>query len=227
MKKRKTILCIVEGITDQIALGYSLDNFFSNDDVRFQIVDGDITSRFEVNPHNVISKVSCFVKKAMKLYGLKINDIKQIIHIVDTDGAFVSDSQVQQYSNKKVRYTPNMIYAENPEAIRKRNRVKKANVLHLVSCKVMMKIPYSIYYMSCNLDHVICGNANATQEEKHKAATYFERKHADDLLSFIGHFNSLLPSNILSYEDSWNFIQQGCNSLGQYSNLKYVFSNNV
>lgn len=46
---RQTILCIVEGITDQVALGASLAAFFGKDDVRFHIVHGDVTSDAGVN----------------------------------------------------------------------------------------------------------------------------------------------------------------------------------
>ena len=219
---RKTVLCIVEGITDQVALGASLAAFFFNDDVRFHIVHGDITTTVGVNSRNIITKIASFAKGEMALYNLRPKDIKQIIHIVDMDGAFINDDCIQQGDSDAVRYLPDAIITVNPDSIRKRNLLKRDNILRLIRCRMIMDIPYSIYFMACNLDHVICDNPNATRKEKIEAASRFEMKYAENLSGFIEFFISQLPSE-LTYAESWNFIQKDCNSLGRYSNLKFVF----
>ena len=61
-KQKKILLFIVEGPTDEISLGLILSKLFDNEDVKFKVVRGDITSDRGSNSQNIIKKVleKCF-----------------------------------------------------------------------------------------------------------------------------------------------------------------------
>lgn len=86
-------------------------------------------------------------------------------------------------------------------------------------------IPYKVYYMSCNLDHVLYNLQNANYKDKEENALEFSERYIDNIYDFI-HFlrNSDFSSCSESYEDSWKFIKEDKHSLERYSNLGLCFS---
>lgn len=68
-------------------------------------------------------------------------------------------------------------------------------------------ISYKVYYMSCNLDHVLYNLQNANYKEKEENALEFSERYIDNINNFI---HCLCNSNFYrcseSYEDSWKFI---------------------
>lgn len=63
---------IVEGISDQTALAVPLTNVFKQytalQDVRFEITHGDITSKLEITPGNIIAHIGNTVRNFMKQF---------------------------------------------------------------------------------------------------------------------------------------------------------------
>jgi len=57
MSKRKVILFLVEGITDEASLGSILSELINDDQIKFQIYHGDILADYETSIKNVKSKV--------------------------------------------------------------------------------------------------------------------------------------------------------------------------
>lgn len=85
-------------------------------------------------------------------------------------------------------------------------------------------IPYSIYFFSCNLEHVLHGDANVKWEEKDKLASKFAlkyRKNPEGFLLFIKDDEFAIKK---SYLDSWKYIEEGENSLKRYTNVNLIFS---
>jgi hypothetical protein len=58
MKTKKIILFIVEGISDQTSLALILSKLVKSENVKFQIVNGDITSDRSTNVANAMIKVN-------------------------------------------------------------------------------------------------------------------------------------------------------------------------
>ena len=107
----------------------------------------------------------------------------------------------------------------NPKDIIKRNEAKRGNLDKLCGCKEVWAIPYSVYYMSCNLDHVLYGKRNSTDEEKEKDAYRFAKRYSGDVEGFLKYITESEFSVIGSYKESWDFIRQDLHSLERYTNL--------
>lgn len=106
---KKIILFIVDGPTDEDALSPVLKKIFQNTQVRFHVVHGDITSDMRVNNANAVSTVNAHVKMEMDRYGLKRSDIIRVIHLIDTDGAFIPKQNVIADDIEKTQYQENQI----------------------------------------------------------------------------------------------------------------------
>ena len=166
MNEKKVILFIVEGPSDEAALGTIMEEYFNNEDIKFLVVHGDITIKNFITKDNAIIKINEQVEKKLeeleKKYNYSKTDYVKIIHLIDTDGTYIPDDKViqkeimQEDNNKsKVLYYEDHREAENDEGIRKRN-AKKADVLFkLRTTKKINGIQYCVYYNSCNLEHVL------------------------------------------------------------------------
>lgn len=99
----KVVLFIVEGETDELALGAPLNKLlssFKSSEFRFRVTRGDlITNRSygsECSPNNVKKRVVEQVKIFLGRYKLKWSDLAAIIYLTDTDGTFIAASSVVQ-----------------------------------------------------------------------------------------------------------------------------------
>ena len=68
--------------------------------IRVEILHGDITSESESSPSNIVKKVGAIVQSFLNKYSLKKTDIAEIIQITDTDGAFISTDKVHRECQK-------------------------------------------------------------------------------------------------------------------------------
>ena len=118
-KTKKIILFIVEGITDETSLSLILSKLVSDSSVQFHVINQDITADFNSNCQNIIRKIDNEVKKFISQNnGLKKTDIKEIIHLVDTDGAFIRpDFVVEDANHEKTFYTPTSIVTNKRDLI--------------------------------------------------------------------------------------------------------------
>ena len=95
VRLKKIVLFIVEGITDEMSLSLILSKLIDDSSVQFHVINQDITADFNSNSQNIIRKIDGEVKKFLaQNNGLKKTDIKEIIHLVDTDGAFIKEDFV-------------------------------------------------------------------------------------------------------------------------------------
>lgn len=236
--KKKVVLFLVEGLSDFKALSYAIPQYYEEIDEDYEVYfpilhdsdqdGGDITSKYGIRPdtiENCINKL--FIHDFLRDYGLYPKDIMEIVQIVDMDGAYIPAENVVPLAAPEERrtiYGEEKIEASNVDAIVERNARKAANLDHLSSLdsiKVASKtVKYSVYYFSTNLDHFLHGNANMESREKCTKAEGFTECCISNPDYFWKTFES--SENELadmSYEDSWSFIKEGCNSLKRYSNL--------
>lgn len=168
-KGRKYILVIVEGKTDAIALGAIFTRLFDKNEIQFEIIHEDITSKNGVTTQNIKSKIGNVVREFMNTYFLKASDFEKVVFITDTDGTYCDDDCViEDPTCTQVMYSTTEIRCKCREDIIKRNK-KKSSILNLISgmtC-VVRTIPFEAYYMSSNLDHVLYDvlNTDAAQKE--------------------------------------------------------------
>ena len=145
MAKKKVILFIVEGPTDETSLSTVLNRIFSSSTVKFQVVHGDILTRDFTSTSKIITAVWDLVKGFMGNIYHK-NDICRIVHLTDTDGVFVPDKAIIEDKTliltiPKHKYAhPNLIVFES---------VIDANVTTWVSFSLVAISPE--YHTACTI----------------------------------------------------------------------------
>lgn len=220
MARKKIILFIAEGVNDKTCLESVLENIIESNEVRFQITNGDITSRSDVDEYKIKNEVGKIVKSFKDKYHLETGHFMEVVHIIDTDGLFLGKDFIKYADVEKPLYMEDGIYTKNVEGIVERNKKKSAVVERMLEINSILKVvPYSVYYFSSNMDHILHDNANLSKEEKDDLADVFEEKYADKPEEFI-RFISDSPFSVKgTYEETWDFIRLGKNSVQRYSNF--------
>lgn len=224
MQTKKVILFLVEGISDQTTLGLILSKLIRDSTVGFHIVGGDITSNRYTTLSNALEKVNEEVKKFLDRNKFRITDISQIIHIVDIDGAYVSNEDIVEDSTvSRFVYKDNVIVGKNADIIRRRNE-KKASILDKLSnTHKVRKIPYRLFYFSLNLEHVIHNIRDAKDSEKDSMAEQFADRfygQEREFIEFIQNHDFAVDGD---YKETWEFIKERNHSLNRYSNFHLYF----
>ena len=156
---------------------------------------------------------------------ISTSDIERIIHIIDTDGAFIPDSAIIETDDDRAQYFEDSIHYYNRSQLVGRNHKKAKVIRKLLEVHQVDNIPYSIYFASCNMDHLLFDQRNLSPNDKTRNAFRFasECKEKENLNSSI--FSPKIGTNG-SFAESWEIIQQGYNSLNRYTNLN-IFLNSI
>lgn len=224
-KAKKVIFVIVEGPTDEDALSSILKAIFSSAEVHFHVIHGDITTEDAISGSNAKSHVAKRVAAEMEKYAYKVSDILQIVHLIDTDGAFIPDELVKERKEKGVQYFKDHIETGEVKYIQNRNQKKSSVVASLCATgKLKAGIPYSIYYFSRNMEHVLHNVATElTDDQKVELADAFADRYEKKPMDFINFMESAEVAVAGTYTQTWTFIKKGTNSLNRYSNLRILF----
>lgn len=94
MARKKIVFVIVEGPSDDAALGVILNRLFDKSKVHIEIMHGDVTTDLSITPENIINKLGNIVKGYAKSMHFKQEHFQQVIHLVDMDGAFIPDRAI-------------------------------------------------------------------------------------------------------------------------------------
>lgn len=220
MANKRVTFVIVEGPSDETALMLLLEKVFANDQVHVHVVHGDITTQRGVSAQNIVSKVCNCVKEYAASSHFRNTDFSQIIHIIDSDGAFIDDADITE-SKQAAGFTYSLTGITGPskQKIIERNALKRSVLSRLISCDTVWNIPYRAFYMSCNLDHVLHGKLNSTDGEKRNDALWFASKYRSDLPGFIDFMCKSSFSVMGDYKESWKYLDEGRHSLERHSNL--------
>lgn len=233
---RKFILFIVEGDNDKREIDTILHtNYFSGFLNTYEPIiwptNGDITAAAGVSVRNIQNKLNNilldFRKRGVPWGNIKPNDIHEIVQIVDLDGAFISPDNILLGEENVFEYHDDYILTSNIDGAVGRNR-KKAEILNkLVGIDKIGDVSYSVYFVSCNMDHVLFGNRSLSRQEKGRLSREFQLKCEENqnmLTETL--FNPNIAANG-SYYDSWYEIQEDTLSLQRYTNLNLFFSDNA
>lgn len=223
MPRKKIVFVIVEGTSDDEALGLMFEKFFANDNVFVHITHGDITAQTEAT--EILAKIGGLVNKYAKSNHFTKKNFKQIIHIVDTDGAYIPDCAViENPEAEKTIYSATCIQTAHIENIQIRNKRKSKCLNTIASAKTVWNVPYQVYYMSSCLEHVLYDKMNLSDEEKERKSIEFARKYKDNLMGFIEFISASNFSVVDNYLSSWRFIKIGLHSLERHTNLGLCFT---
>ena len=89
MTRRKIVFVIVEGPSDETALGLLLQRLYQAETVYVHIVRGDITTGHRAGPENIIQRVGRLIQRYAQTNHLRKGDFREILHVSDMDGAFI------------------------------------------------------------------------------------------------------------------------------------------
>lgn len=217
MARKKVVFVIVEGPSDDDALGVFFNRIYNKNSVYVHIIHGDLTTM----NGSIKNRIADAVRNYANSTHLKKVNFQEVIHIVDMDGAYIPDSAVVEDATAvNPIYNVTEIRTCDPEGIKNRNDLKRKN-LDIISTlpSVWGGVPYQAYYMSCNLDHVLYNKLNCTDQEKEDNAFAFAKKYKDDVPSFVSFIADSDFSVSGDYLDTWAFIKQDKHSLERYTNL--------
>lgn len=229
-KKRKAIVLIVEGITDEIAMN-PIFKLIENHELFVKVVHGDVYSNIwnQNKPSKVI--VGEIMKQVKQETKFKDKDIEMVLQIIDTDGIFVKkecyvvDEEAELDSKTYVYDLNESVIRLNTEQDKsKLNKTwdrKKRLVLPLIGGITygQSKIPFTLYYNSLNLDHVITDKILSDFEKEDSALNFIESLN-DNVESFIHFFDEKCPYD--TYTESWNKIQEDDQWSDSKSNVVFL-----
>ena len=221
---KKIALFLVEGSTDSTALGLVISRLLKDTDVRFHVLNGDICYRFRIAEDNAAKSVMRAVNGFLQRYRLKKSDLFCIVHIIDTDGAFIPTERVIRGGTENAHYKDTFIETLSVDSIRSRNELKTAAAQALCKLSDVENVPYAFYYFSRNIEHVLHDRSDSlSSREKRIFSEKFETLYADHPLGFLELLRSPEVAVRGSYRKTWEYIFRNTNSLKRGCNLALFF----
>lgn len=227
MKKKnntkKVFVFILEGWSDKSALEGILKKIYQNRYIYSVVMYGDITSDEKIKVGDVENFIYKKVKEKTEEDKIKLSDIVNIFQICDTDGAFIPKENIVLEDSKDVKYSSTCISTCDVNGIIKRNVHKKEVINYLLSKNSIKSIPYKLFFMSCNLDHVLYNEQNLDDDLKVEYADGFFNRFQNCPTGFIEFLeqNSFgVPKNLI---DSWKYISKDLHSLERHNNFFLCF----
>lgn len=230
MGTKSVILFLVEGASDEAAFGTIFEKIFDKNSVKMAITRGDITTRNDVEKSNVLNKLEDFIDDYLGKYGFEWEDLVKIFHITDMDGCAISDEFVKQCDDRGVFYYADHIETDNVwSGIVECNNKKADMLIKLSRENYVHKVPYGIYFNSCNLEHVLFDRLeNISADEKMDLADEFVEKYENDIDAFISFINDESLAVKGSYADGWKYIlKRNQESLHRHSNMHQIIKEHI
>ncbi len=224
MTEKKVIAFIVEGASDEAALGTIMKEYFSDNEVQFAVIRGDITTRDYVSMDTILCKINEQIEELKKRYRYQTEHFIKIIHLTDADGVYVDKDCVKYAEVEGIQYYTNRMETAKVRDTIARNERKADVLFKLRRTGKVQGIPYKIYYNSCNLEHVLYNELkDFTDDEKQDMSDDFAEKYegrAEEFVTFISDEEIAVPG---TYQKTWDFLEKDKNSLNRHSNMHLMF----
>lgn len=233
LNMKKLILIIVEGISDKAYLYpvKKIVKLYSNNKVEFKITRCDMLVQSDTDYTNIEIKVGVAIQEYLEEYHLDYNDVKQVIHIIDLDGAFIDEKNVE--SNSSLLRGETIYYRDKIVNVNKRNIIarnkKKVDCLNVlfkldkINYGTKGTLPYRIYYFSTNIDDYFFGKQNLSNDEKKANSNLISDLYIDNPEGY----RTLIEDNYCtlgSYIETWEYVKKGNNSLSRCTNFNKFFT---
>lgn len=223
MSEKKVVAVIVEGPSDENAIGGVLKEYFSSEEVQFAVTHGDITSDNNTSADDVVNKVNALIDGIRSKYGYHWEDFVKIIHIADTDGTFTKGC-VQDAEVESIQYYEDHIEYSDVQSVEERNKHKAEIMFKLYSTGKVHDIRYRLYFNSCNLEHVLYNELkDFSDAEKEKLSDDFAEKYEGKVQEFIDFISDPTIAVPGAYKATWKYIEKDKNSLQRHSNMHLIF----
>ena len=224
MSEKKVVVFIVEGPSDEAALGTIIKEFFSTNEVQFVVVHGDITLKDYVSKDDILNKINKQIECVKSRYRYVQGDFKMIIHIADTDGVYIPAADIKEADTKGIQYYEDHIEVKDVNKVAERNKQKGDILYKLRKTGKINQIPYRIYYNSCNLEHVLYGELKEySDEEKQILSDDFADRYDGKIDEFIEFISALAVAVPGTYQKTWDYIEKDRNSLNRHTNMHLIF----
>ncbi len=235
---RGVILFLVEGPSDETALVQPFTSLYGSDARRTSKVKSeafycDVTTvhlfrgnaSFKIERRIQDTIRGFILQRIESRHAYTWNDLVQIIHIVDLDGAFIPDERVLQGSCAGIRYGEDCILTPNVASVLRRNHEKSACLKELIACSALTyrrkPVPYGVYFVSRNLEHALYGlGRDCTDKEKEQLSMAFSeqcRRRPELFARLLQSKEVKVPGDNL--RSTWTYAEEGLHSLERGSNL--------
>lgn len=228
---KKVVIIIVEGNSDESLLYERLKELFSPAEIRFEPYHGDLFNDLRNRDLPIKEVVGSFVKQKMQVRKFQKEDILAVIHIVDTDGVFISEDKVivdgsqaalTIYKNDRI----SVANAQQQSNIIRRNSNRSGRIREMYATNLILgrTIDYKLYYFSRNLEHVLFNEPNPNEDDKCERVEDFLEElelHIEDFLDT--HFPPISRDPQHDFSNSWRYVAGGVNSLQRLSNTTLLF----
>ncbi len=223
MRKRKLILIIVEGSTDERALSGVLGKTLDANSIKFKIVKGNLFTDEQILIKDAKTALDTVVDDFFTKNPQYQDEVEAYVQITDTDGCFLTPSYIVQ-GGDEITYQEDRIVTPNRSKIIQRNNMASQKLDKLARLGIYRDKPYWLLYMSREQEHVLHDEIRKLSvEEKEEYAKCFRKKyrgHESDFKEFITNSPFAVPG---TYEETWAFIRKENYSLHRYSNLHLIY----
>lgn len=230
--RKKVVLLIVEGESDEMLLIDRLRELFKGYDIRFEPQHGDILYNIEQQGKSIKDVIGETIKGVLLKRKFKPSDILAVIHIIDTDGCLITEENVvidnlQQVLTFYKEDCISVLTDTQRYNILTRNEVRSRNIRTMNSVQriVSKKYNYQMYYFSRNLEHVILDDPNPSSETKVENIESFLDDLASPIEEYLKHFMPELTKENYTekYIETWSDVSTGKKSLLRSTNVPLMF----
>ena len=185
-------------------------------------VNKDITADYHSSEKKILDELNHLIldfrRRGDTYSNIKVQDIQRIIHVVDLDAAFIPENNIKKGDTEYYEYYDDSMIVRDVQIAIGRNRKKSSIIKKLVETTQIGNIPYHIYFVSCNMDHLLFNDRMPSRNRKKNNAWIFQEmcKKTPKFLEKIL-FNERLVSK--DYYGSWEEIQKGIHSLQRKTNM--------
>lgn len=233
---KKFILFIVEGINDKTELEAILHTprfapYLEHYEPYILPKGGDITAETGAAAKNIQKKLNeilmYFRTNGVPFRNIKVQDIQEVVQIVDLDGAFIPRENIVRGPYSYFYYEDEAIRTSNVDGAVGRNRRKAEILRKLTEVQQVGNVPYSVYFASCNMDHLLFNRRNLPPSGKRSRSFEFKiacDKNPECLIE------SIFKRGVMAegtYTQSWVNIQDGTESLKRRTNINLFFGDSA
>ncbi|ETT87477.1 hypothetical protein MKZ08_20775 [Viridibacillus sp. FSL R5-0477] len=231
-KAKKVVLLLVEGACEEALLYDRIRTLFNNNEIRFDIIKGDILGDLNQKNSNIKNLIGDRVKSYINKMKLGPTDLLAIIQIADTDGCFIGESAViiDENQDRLTLYNATTISVPNSNQqskIIERNKLKSKNIHTMRTLNTILsgKVNYQIYYFSRALEHILFNEANPETRYKVREVEEFLENEQKPIEEFLSNFLPISTSMTLEekYLESWQSISADLASLERFTNVSLMF----
>lgn len=228
--KKKVIVLIVEGTTDETILGYFFEQLIQNNKFVIKVIAGDVFTDSRnrmLSPKAILGQQIAKIKAVNKFTD---TDFICIAQLIDTDGMFIppTDFIVNNTLNSGEKTYFYDLTTRQVKVNSEKNRAKLLHLWQLKKNKVLplttaitygpLALPVYIFFNSLNLEHVT-QDLIAPADQKMELSLRFIDKMQDDLANFLKFLTEKKIGD--SYLDSWTRLGHDQDWSQSKSNLIY------